>query len=294
MDRGAGKERISQLLRQHGIRLKKSLGQNFLTDPRVVERIVEAAALHPTDGVLEIGPGVGVLTKALARKAKRVVAVEIDQRLIPILVELFKEDEHIEVIHGDILKVDLQSILSSLSGETERIHVVTNLPYYVTTPILMHLLESKFPLSSIVVMVQKEVAERIAAKPGSKAYGALSVACQYYAEIKIVSEVPRTLFFPEPEVDSAVVRFRLYASPPVRVIDEALFFRVVRTLFAKRRKTIFNNLRAGFPEMDGEWLSILKGAGIEATRRGETLTLQEFAFLTNHIGDALERDNQER
>lgn len=287
MYREVGRDQTNQLLKKHGILLKKSLGQNFLTDPRIAEKIAEAAQLGAKDGVLEIGPGAGALTKALVTRAKKVVAVEIDGRLIPVLEELFAGEDRIQIIHGDILKIDLHPIVAMLLQQTDRLHVVANLPYYVTTPILMHLLKQKLPFTQIVVMVQKEVADRIGAGAGNKEYGSLSVACQYYAKVEKVLQVPRQVFLPQPDVDSTVIRLALYREPPVKVRDEALFFHVVRASFAQRRKTIYNNLRFAYPELSEEIIPILEGAGIHPSRRGETLTIEEFAALANRMDEAL-------
>ncbi|WP_028988477.1 16S rRNA (adenine(1518)-N(6)/adenine(1519)-N(6))-dimethyltransferase RsmA [Thermicanus aegyptius] len=275
--------KTGEILKKYGVSLRKSLGQNFLIDPNMVKKIAESAHLESEDGVIEIGPGVGVLTAELAKRAKKVVAVEIDGRLIPILSDIFRDWKSIRIIHGDILKINLHEITSFLLQETKRVHVVANLPYYVTTPILMRLLEDKLPLTSIVVMVQREVADRIAAEPGGKEYGALSIACQYFAKVEKVLQVPKEVFYPKPEVDSTVIRLMLYAFPPVRVEEENLFFQVVRASFANRRKTLFNNLRSAFPELEQNLSSLLSEGGIDPKRRGETLTIQEFSTLSNLI-----------
>lgn len=281
----ASPKRTRELIQRHGFTLKKSLGQNFLTDANILAKIVKAAELDETKGALEIGPGIGALTQQLAKTAGKVVAVEIDQRLLPILEETMEPYPHASVIHGDVLKIDLQKLWNEQFADCARVSVVANLPYYVTTPIIMKLLEQKLPLENIVVMIQKEVAERMSAKPGGKEYGSLSIAVQYYAEPDLVAIVPPAVFIPQPNVDSAVIRLRLRQRPPVQVEDEQLFFEVVQACFAQRRKTIANNLLAGIfgkaakPAME----TILAKCGIDPGRRGETVSLEEYARLTNAI-----------
>jgi len=279
--------RTRQLLADHNLSLKKSLGQHFLVDQRVLERIIEAAELDSSTGVLEIGPGMGALTERLADRAGAVLAVEIDDRLIPILRELFSDRPHVTVVHGDALKVDLRELIKRHLGSARRFSVVANLPYYVTSPILMRLLEERLPLDRIVVMIQKEVAERILAGPGTKEYGSLSVAVRYFAEVSWICGVPRNCFVPRPQVDSAVIRLRLRREPAVSVRNEALFFRAVRAAFAQRRKTLANALSAAFfgEKRKEELGNLLTDIGIDPGRRGETLTLEEFGRLA----DALDR-----
>ncbi|MBO2532637.1 dimethyladenosine transferase [Planifilum fulgidum] len=279
--------RTRQLLADHNLSLKKSLGQHFLVDQRVLERIIEAAELDSSTGVLEIGPGMGALTERLADRAGAVLAVEIDDRLIPILRELFSDRPHVTVVHGDALKVDLRELIKRHLGSARRFSVVANLPYYVTSPILMRLLEERLPLDRIVVMIQKEVAERILAGPGTKEYGSLSVAVRYFAEVSWICGVPRNCFVPRPQVDSAVIRLRLRREPAVSVRNEALFFRAVRAAFAQRRKTLANALSAAFfgGKRKEELGNLLTDIGIDPGRRGETLTLEEFGRLA----DALDR-----
>lgn len=274
-----------EVIRRHGLSLKKSLGQNFLIDQNILQRIVAAAQLTSNSAVLEVGPGIGALTERLAAAAARVVAVEIDQRLIPILAELLAAYEHVTIIHGDILKLDLTALYDQHFAPYGEVSVVANLPYYITTPIIMALLEHKLAFQHIVVMIQKEVAERIMAHPGGKDYGSLSIAVQYYSDAELVMTVPRTVFIPQPQVDSAVIRLSPRKQPLVHVVDEAHFFSVVRAAFAQRRKTIFNNLsQAFFAKEDKEKLRpILAQCGIAAERRGETVSIEEFAALSNAL-----------
>lgn len=276
--------RTKQLLKEHGLTLKKSLGQNFLTDLHVLEKIVDAAELTEQSGVIEIGPGIGALTEQLADRAKRVVAVELDRRLLPILKSQFIDRGNVEFIHGDALQVDFDQIIRERFADCDQVHVVANLPYYVTSPIIIRLLEEKYKLYNIVIMIQKEVAERIVAKPGTKEFGALSVLIQYYTEVNWVAKVPSHVFVPRPKVDSAVVRLDRRTIPPVEVEDEKRFFQVVRASFAQRRKTLANTLSSqAFPQLPKEKVyQMLNEVGIEPSRRGETLSLEEFARLSNH------------
>ncbi|WP_046228494.1 16S rRNA (adenine(1518)-N(6)/adenine(1519)-N(6))-dimethyltransferase RsmA [Paenibacillus dauci] len=274
--------RTKEIISKHGFSFKKSLGQNFLIDANILNKIVEAAGLTPERGALEIGPGIGALTERLAQQAKAVTAVEIDQRLIPILKDSLQTYSNVNVRHGDILKVDLHELFREDFGNVDKVSVVANLPYYVTTPILMKLLEERLPLDNIVVMIQKEVAQRMAAKPGGKEYGSLSIAVQYYCEPELVCIVPKTVFIPQPNVESAVIRLKLREQPAVQVEDEQHFFEIVQSSFVQRRKTIANNLKTRyFAGGDREQLEqLLNRAGIEPTRRGETLSLEEYAILS--------------
>ncbi|MGF7088355.1 16S rRNA (adenine1518-N6/adenine1519-N6)-dimethyltransferase [Kroppenstedtia sanguinis] len=280
-------ERTRQLLAEKGLRLKKSLGQHFLTDPRILDQMIEAAGLDPEAGVLEIGPGIGALTERLAMAAGQVVAVELDDRLIPVLSSLFSEQPHVHILHGDVMNLDLTRLLRDYLGDCHRISVVANLPYYVTTPILMRLLEEKLPLDRIVIMIQKEVAERLTASPGSKAYGSITVAARYYAETEWVTKVPAHVFVPRPQVDSAVIQLKIREQPPVEVRDEALLFRVIRAAFGQRRKTLLNALSTGavLGQEKAILSRVLLEAGIDPKRRGETLSLEEFAFLSNRLDE---------
>jgi 16S rRNA (adenine1518-N6/adenine1519-N6)-dimethyltransferase len=275
------------LIQKHGIVLKKSLGQNFLIDQNVLHKIVGAAELSGDKGVLEIGPGIGALTQQLAKTAGRVLAVEIDQRLLPILAETLEPYPHATVVHGDVLKLDLPALIRQHFDGMAGVSVVANLPYYITTPIIMKLLEEKLPLDNIVVMIQKEVADRMAARPGGKEYGSLSIAVQFYCEAELVAIVPRTVFVPQPNVDSAVIRLRVREEPPVHVQDEDFFFEVVQASFVQRRKTIYNNLAARFftKETKPELEALLHSIGIDPIRRGETLSMEEYARLADALSD---------
>jgi 16S rRNA (adenine1518-N6/adenine1519-N6)-dimethyltransferase len=287
----ASPKRTKELMQKYGFTLKKSLGQNFLIDQNILNKIVSAAELTKDKGALEIGPGIGALTQQLAKNAGRVVAVEIDQRLLPMLAETLEPYPHAEVVHGDVLKIDLRALFEERFQGVAPISVVANLPYYVTTPIIMKLLEEKLPLENIVVMIQKEVADRMAAKPGGKDYGSLSIAVQYYCEPEIVTIVPHTVFIPQPNVDSAVIKLKVRQQPPVAVEDEAFFFDVVQASFVQRRKTIYNNLSAKYfsKETKDQLTAALEEAGIVPSRRGETLSIEEYAVLSRILGRVLGR-----
>lgn len=271
----AQKDVTLHILKTFGLRMSKKLGQNFLIDEQVVEGIVKAADIGHGDTVLEIGPGIGTLTQGLAESGCQVVAVELDNRLIDILGKTLEGYDNVRVVHGDILKIDISREIMA-----EKYKVVANLPYYITTPIIMGLLEQRLPIERLVTMVQKEVAERMIAKPGGKDYGALSVAVQYYTQPEILFVVPPKAFIPAPAVESAIIRCIVRNEPPVDIKDEKRFFRVVKAAFAQRRKTLSNNLKgAGIPA-DKVQL-ILETANIDGSRRGETLSLDEFAAIAN-------------
>jgi 16S rRNA (adenine1518-N6/adenine1519-N6)-dimethyltransferase len=279
--------KTKDIIRRHGFTFKKSLGQNFLIDNNVLDHIIEAAGLTGSRGALEVGPGIGALTQRLAEAAGKVVALEIDRRLIPILQEVMEPYGNVTVIQGDVLKTDLHQLWREQFTECEGVSVVANLPYYVTTPIVMKLLEDLLPLERIVVMVQKEVAERMAAKPGGKEYGTLSIAVQYYCVPELVCLVPSGAFIPAPNVDSAVIKLTRRTEPAVDVADEELFFRVVHAGFAQRRKTLSNNLSAlSGKNRKAELGELLKGCGVEPERRAETLSLNEFAAITKALFEA--------
>jgi 16S rRNA (adenine1518-N6/adenine1519-N6)-dimethyltransferase len=278
--------RTKEILDQYGFSFKKSLGQNFLIDTNILRKIVDAAEISAETGAIEIGPGIGALTEQLARRAKKVVAFEIDQRLLPILADTLSPYGNVRIIHQDVLKADIHQVIADEFTNIADIMVVANLPYYVTTPIIMKLLTDRLPIRGMVVMLQKEVADRLAAKPGTKDYGSLSIAVQYYTEAEVVMTVPRTVFIPQPNVDSAVIRLIKRKKPPVAVNDETFFFQVVRASFAQRRKTILNNLVNNLPNgkaMKGQIESSLANANIDPRRRGETLTMEEFAALSNAL-----------
>lgn len=277
--------RTKEILEKHGFSFKKSLGQNFLVDVNVLEKIVTAANVTDSTGVIEIGPGFGALTEKLAQKANKVVAFEIDGRLIPILKENLSDYKNIALIHQDVLKANIHAVIEKEFQKEQDLMVVANLPYYVTTPILLKLLEEKLPIRGIVCMIQKEVAERISARPGTKDYGSLTIAVQYYAHAETVFTVPGNVFVPKPNVDSAVLKLRMLKEPSVQVIDEKLFFEVVRASFAQRRKTILNNLTKNLnvPIAKSDLQVMLTDLEIEPSRRGETLSIKEFAFLANAV-----------
>lgn len=271
----ASPEVVKYVCKRFGIHMSKKLGQNFLINRKIVDGIVKAAELTDKDVVLEIGPGIGTLTQALAENAQYVKAIELDRRLLEVLATTLAQYNNVEIIHGDVLKLNIPEIM-----EGKRFKVVANLPYYITTPIIMSLLESRLPIESLVVMIQKEVAERIIAQPGSKAYGALSVAVQYYTEPEIVLEVPSKSFLPAPEVTSSVIRCKVITTPPVKVVDEKLFFRTVKAAFAQRRKTLANTFKTTGLDKDNIEI-ILSKAEIDFNRRGETLSLEELANISN-------------
>ena len=278
----ATKSNTEEIIEKHGFTFKKSFGQNFLTDTNILNKIVNAADLNDEVGVIEIGPGIGALTEFIARKAKKVVAYEIDPRLIPILAETLAPYDNVKVIHQDILKADVASMIEEEFKDVKHIAVVANLPYYITTPILMGLIEKKLPIDWYVTMMQKEVAERLSANPGSKDYNALSIAVQYYTEAKIALNVPKTVFIPAPNVDSSVVKLTKREQPAVAVENEDFFLEIVHAAFKQRRKTIQNNLNQHFNDLAKEDVTkLLEEAGIVPSRRGETLTIEEVGHLSN-------------
>ena len=265
----------NHILHRFKLRADKKLGQNFLIDENIVRNIVAAAELSPEDTVLEVGPGIGTLTQGLAESGASVVAVELDKRLLPVLDTTLEGYDNVRIVNGDILQVDIMQTVG-----VDEFKVCANLPYYITTPIIFALLEKRLPMEHLVAMVQKEVAERMAAKPGGKDYGALSVAIQYYTEPEIAFIVPPSSFIPAPSVDSAVIVCKRRAKPPVEVCDEALFFRVVKAAFSLRRKMLSNSLKnMGIQAAQvAKWLEL---AGVDGKRRAETLSLEDFAALTN-------------
>lgn len=270
----------NHILHRFKLRADKKLGQNFLIDEDIVRRIVAAAELTPADTVLEVGPGIGTLTQGLAESGAQVVAVELDKRLLPVLDTTLAGYENVRIVSGDILQVDIMREVGAPDFK-----VCANLPYYITTPIIFALLEKRLPMERLVAMVQKEVAERMAAQPGGKDYGALSVAIQYYTEPEIAFIVPPSSFIPAPAVDSAVIVCKRRSQPPVQVCDEDLFFRVVKAAFSLRRKMLSNSLKnmGVKSEQAARWLEL---AGIDGKRRAETLSLEEFARLTNTFSQA--------
>ena len=277
--------RTQEILKKHGFSFKKSLGQNFLTEPNILQKIVATAEIDKGTNVIEVGPGIGALTEHLARAAHQVLAFEIDDRLIPVLADTLSPYDNVKVVHNDILKVNLQQETAYFDQEGP-IKVVANLPYYITTPIMMHILASDLAVAEMVVMMQREVADRISAKPGTKAYGSLSIAVQYYMEASTAFIVPKTVFIPQPNVDSAILRLVRRETPAVAVKNEKEFFKLTKSAFVLRRKTLWNNLlnTYGKDEATRAWLeNSLQQAEIDPKRRGETLSLEEFARLSNAL-----------
>lgn len=275
--------KTKQIINKYEFSFKKNFGQNFLVDERVLDKIIASAEITDEDIVLEVGPGIGTLTQALAKKAKKVIAVEIDKTLIPILQELLSEYNNIQIINEDILKVDIAQLVKENGGKP--LKVVANLPYYITTPIIMNMLEKKLPVESITVMIQKEVAMRMQAKPGSKDYGALSLVVQYYCQPYLVANVPQNCFMPRPNVDSAVIRLTVLEEPAVKVENAEFMFGVIKAGFGQRRKTLLNCFyNCGGWELDKETLTkAINAAGFDERVRGETLTLEDYAKLAEEL-----------
>ncbi len=273
---------IKDLLSRHGFSFSKKLGQNFLINPSVCPRMAEACGADKNSAVLEIGPGIGVLTKELATVAKQVVAIELDDRLPPVLAETLGSFDNVKIVQGDVMKLDLPALLKQEFGDMP-IHVCANLPYYITSPILMLLLESRLPIEDITVMVQREAAVRLCAAPGTRDCGAVSLAVQYYAEPARLFGVSRGSFMPAPNVDSEVIRLTVRKTPPVEVTDEKRLFTVIRAAFGQRRKTLQNALTTAGYSKDVT-AAACEASGIPATARAEQLTLEQFATLTNHLG----------
>ena len=280
-----------EILQKYNFNFQKKFGQNFLIDEHVLDKIIRAAEITKDDYVLEIGPGIGTMTQYLACAAREVTAVEIDRALIPILEDTLKEYDNVSIINEDILKVDIAALAKEKNGGRP-IKVVANLPYYITTPIIMGLFESHVPIESITVMVQKEVADRMQVGPGTKDYGALSLAVQYYAEPYIVANVPPNCFMPRPAVGSAVIRLTRHQKPPVEVMDEKLMFRLIRASFNQRRKTLANGLKnSGELNLSKEVITAaIEKLGKGSSVRGEALDLEEFARLTNIIKEEMEHE----
>ena len=274
------------LVKRHGFKFTKSLGQNFLIDDNIVDKIVAGAGIGPSDKIIEVGPGIGTLTREMASRAGALMAVEIDKNLIPILTDTLGDYENVKIVNEDIIKADIRGLIDeNLDGGP--VKLVANLPYYITTPIIMRFLEEDINVTDIVVMVQKEVAERMNAQPGGKDFGALSVAVQFYCDTEIVAKVPRHLFVPQPNVDSIVIALRIRPERKYRVDSEDLFFKVVKAAFGQRRKTLLNSI-ASMGNLSKDMVKeVLEEAGIDPKRRGETLSLDEFANLSNVIGNKL-------
>ena len=282
MEKLSNPQKTIEVIQKYQFDFQKKFGQNFLIDGRVLEKIMDAADITKEDFVLEIGPGIGTMTQYLAERAREVLAVEIDKNLIPILAETLSEYENVDILNADILKTDLNKIAEEKNGG-HPIKVVANLPYYITTPIIMGLFESHVPVENVTVMVQKEVADRMQAAPGTKDYGALSLAVQYYAEPYIAANVPPNCFMPRPKVGSAVIRLTKHKTPPVQVKNEKLLFQLIRASFNQRRKTLQNGIKnfSGLNFSKEEVAEALEQMGVSPTIRGEALTLEQFAQLSN-------------
>lgn len=273
---------VKDLLNRHGFKFSKALGQNFLINPTVCPRMAEACGADENTGVIEVGPGFGVLTAELAKRAKKVVSIELDERLLPVLDETLAEFDNVEVINSDVLKVDLHKLIEEkFSGM--KVAVCANLPYYITSPVIMHLLESKLPVENITVMVQKEAAQRLCAPVGSRDAGAVTVAVDYYADAEKIFDVSAGSFMPAPKVDSSVIRLNVRKQPPISLSDEKLFFRMVKAVFAQRRKTAANSISAGMSLPKETVYKAIEAAGYSENVRAESFTLNELASLANEI-----------
>lgn len=286
MDRLSSHKATKDIVQKHGFRFSKSLGQNFLIDDNVIDRILEGARVSEGDKIIEVGPGIGTLTREMAKKAEKVTAIEIDKNLIPILEETLSDFDNVEVVNEDILKVDIEKLVDEkLSGGP--VKLIANLPYYITTPIVMKFLEEDIPVTDIVVMVQKEVADRMNAVPSTKDYGALSVAVQYYCDTEIVAKAPRHMFIPQPNVDSTVIGLHIREEKKYNAENEDIFFKTVKAAFGQRRKTLLNSLSSMGMLDKASVKEVLSDAGIDEKRRGETLSIEEFAHLSNIINERL-------
>lgn len=273
---------VKDLLNRHGFKFSKALGQNFLINPTVCPRMAEACGADENTGVIEVGPGFGVLTAELAKRAKKVVSIELDERLLPVLDETLAEFDNVEVINSDVLKVDLHKLIEEkFSGM--KVAVCANLPYYITSPVIMHLLESKLPVENITVMVQKEAAQRLCAPVGSRDAGAVTVAVDYYADAEKIFDVSAGSFMPAPKVDSSVIRLNVRKQPPIDLSDEKMFFRMVKAVFAQRRKTAANSISAGMSLPKETVYKAIEAAGYSENVRAESFTLNELASLANEI-----------
>ncbi len=274
---------IKSVLLKHGFTFSKALGQNFLVNPEVCPRMAEEAVVSSEDGIIEIGAGIGVLTAELCKRAKRVVSIELDKRLLPVLSETLGEFHNVEVINADILKTDLHALINEKFSDCKNVSVCANLPYYITSPVIMKLLEDELPLKQIVVMVQKEAAERLTAEVGSRESGAITVAVNYYAAAETLFNVGKGSFMPPPKVDSAVIRLSLYSEPPVKNIDDELFFKMVKAIFMQRRKTALNGISAGLNMPKEKVRQAMENAFISPEIRAEKLNMNELCALSNEI-----------
>lgn len=290
-------KRTMEILKQYDLAAKKSLGQNFIIDTNILENIVSAGDVTKDTTVIEVGPGIGALTEQLAKKAGKVIAFEIDDRLLPVLEDTLSPYSNVTILHQDVLKANLEEVYETYLKEAKDIVMVANLPYYITTPIIMRFLESSLPIDRMVLMMQKEVANRLSASPSTKAYGSLSIAVQYYMKAEVAFIVPKTVFIPQPNVESAIIRLTRLEDKKLVVKNEELFFAIARAAFVQRRKTLWNNMVNAFgkePEVKEQLEAALNEAGIDPKRRGETLSLNEFAVLSDTIsarGLELKSDN---
>lgn len=286
MQKIATVEGTKAVISKYPFAFQKKFGQNFLIDPHVLDKIIRSADITEEDCVIEIGPGIGCVTQALLENAGKVISIEIDDQLIPILTEQFGNEPNFKLIHKDVLKVDLKKLIEEESPN-RKVKVVANLPYYITTPIIMTLLENELPIDSITVMVQKEVADRLASKPGTKQYGAITVSVNYFCESYLVANVPRNCFMPRPNVDSAVIQLKLHDEPPVKAKNTKQLFKIIKAAFMLRRKTLLNTLAAhGDLGIEKDRLKqILEDSGVGAQTRGETLSIEEFARLSDFIDE---------
>ncbi|MBR2410835.1 MAG: 16S rRNA (adenine(1518)-N(6)/adenine(1519)-N(6))-dimethyltransferase RsmA [Clostridia bacterium] len=273
---------IKRILGRHGFSFSKSLGQNFLIDPTVCPRMAQMGGAREGTAAIEIGPGMGVLTVELAKRADRVVTIELDTRLIPVLAETLNDYRNVEVINADVLKTDLHGIIAEKFGDMP-VNVCANLPYYITSPILMYLLESRLPVESITVMVQKEAADRLCARVGSRDSGAITVAVNYYADAEVLFDVKRDCFTPSPNVDSCVIRLKVRKEPPVKVSDEEFFFKMVKAAFSQRRKTASNGISSGMGISKDKVAEALALSGLSPTVRAEALSMEELAALSDNL-----------
>lgn len=274
--------RTKEIVEKYNFSTKKSLGQNFLIDRNIIQEVLKKARINDDIGVIEVGPGIGSLTEQLAQVAKKVIAFEIDDRLIPVLNDTLSPYDNIKIIHEDVLQADIGEVIKEEFSDVKEVIVVANLPYYITTPILMNFLMYHKEISRFYTMMQKEVGERLSASPSSKSYGSLSIAIQYYTEAKIIQNVPKTVFMPPPNVDSIVVELVRHENPPVKVDDEETFFKLTRGAFVMRRKTIYNNYQSLFKDgkkKKEDILAMLEAAEIDPKRRGESLSIQEYARI---------------
>lgn len=278
---------VRAILEKHGFTFSKALGQNFLINPAVCPEMAEEAVTSENDGVIEIGAGVGVLTAELCKRAKKVVSIELDKRLLPVLDETLAEFDNFEVVNEDILKVDLHELIKEKFSDCENVSVCANLPYYITSPVIMKLLEDKLPIKQIIVMVQREAADRLTALVGSRESGAITVAVNYYAEAEKLFNVSKGSFVPSPKVDSAVIRLAIYDKPPIETKDEELFFRTVKAMFMQRRKTALNSVSAGLGIPKDTVAKTLEMTGLDASVRAEKLTLSQLCEFTNNLKEVM-------